>query len=163
MKHTFIPRSMIYAVQNDRALAGSPILWIGNLSFALRQASLKISIPAGQGYCEDTTILGDWLGFAACDSHTDTSAPNHQQYSCFTAPAALGLEGTPCTKSSHKRYSGYSLFNICDTFPSHSLGKRERQARVICLCTELDEPAQVCIFVPTARLLAKGRILALSM
>ena len=46
-------------VQNDKRLAGSPIPWIGNLSFVVRQAPLKISIPAGQGYCEDTTILVD--------------------------------------------------------------------------------------------------------
>lgn len=46
-------------VQNDRRLAGSPIPWIGNLSFVVHQAPLKISIPADQGHYEDTTILMD--------------------------------------------------------------------------------------------------------
>jgi len=149
--HSNVHESMCM-VQNDRHAVESPIPWFGNSLLVVHQATGELQSQLVRDTAKRPSYWCIDLGLAACNSHTDTSVSDHQQYSCFTAPAALGSERTPCTKMLQQRYSGKIFLS---TLPNHSLGKGEGRARIPRLCIEPAQPVQSRISVSTAHSLKK--------
>jgi hypothetical protein len=154
MKHTYIPRSMKLCAwpRTIDALWGARVLGLGtDAGSYARQATGQLQSQLVKDPVKKHPYLWIDLDIAACDSHTDTSAPDHQQLSCSTAPAVLGLERTPCTNKLYQRYSRSSLLGSCDTLPNHSLGKEEARGHV--LGTPMRRTRSTC---PSAHTLVDG-------